>query len=445
MKFPIDSIAKFLVEHGARDAYVKHLASNNNDKNQIYFKGDISELAMFPTSGGEAFQGSSTKNGGENGAIFHFQMELWWLRLNDFAMSRAPGAKLIFYPQYPEVRLSGFLRGSPTAPTELLSYGKRGRELGRILVLAPLTDGRTVGFVLDPSSAEAEAIRVNPGEQLGIFQRYGLDIAESSRTLLLRELKKIHQSGWLDPVYLQVDGSYTPCRGPNCGGVTLESHMGIRANGSAEPDFRGWELKQHGVKSFERPRIGAITLMTPEPTGGAYVTDGVESFIRRWGYPDQQGRDDRLNFGGTHVFGQSFHARTGLRMLLAGYDRDTGAFSADGAVVLVDRTDAIAAEWSFAKLLEHWKKKHSRACYVPSEKRMTPISYRYGSNVKLAENGSFSKLLKAYADGVVYYDPGIKLEIVAGRIRTKRRSQFRISSKNIGSLYGSIEAVDLTA
>ena len=42
----------------------------------------------------------------------------------------------------------------------------------------------------------------------------------------------------------------------------------------------------------------AVTLMTPEPNGGFYATEGVKSFVRRFGYVDRMGRDDRMNFGG---------------------------------------------------------------------------------------------------------------------------------------------------
>lgn len=54
-----------------------------------------------------------------------------------------------------------------------------------------------------------------------------------------------------------------------------------------EPDFRGWEVKQHSVTNFPRADSGtAITLMTPEPTDGFYKDRGVEAFIRWFGSPD---------------------------------------------------------------------------------------------------------------------------------------------------------------
>lgn len=99
------------------------------------------------------------------------------------------------------------------------------------------------------------------------------------------------------------------CDAPNCGGYTLEAELGIMPNGYAEPDFMGWEVKQYGVDSFSRVGSATITLMTPEPTEGLYVSQGVEHFIRTYGYPDQNGRPDRLNFGGVHKAGV-LHDRT---------------------------------------------------------------------------------------------------------------------------------------
>ena len=53
------------------------------------------------------------------------------------------------------------------------------------------------------------------------------------------------------------------------------------------------------------------------------------------------------------------------------------------------------------------------------------------------------KLLRALAAGGVYYDPGIKLEFASTKPVVKRRSQFRIASKNIGALYEIVEVVEV--
>jgi hypothetical protein len=132
-------------------------------------------------------------------------------------------------------------------------------------------------------------------------------------------------------------------------------------------------------------------------------------------------------------------------MILSGFDEPTGRFEGDGAVMLVDHQGRVAASWSFAKLIDHWKRKHAKAVFVPSIVRKEPsIQYEYGTHVALAERGRFNLLLRAFAYGSVHYDPGIKLEgVEAGDNKLKRRSQFRIDSRYLSSLYETYRQVDL--
>lgn len=444
--FPLAGVAARLRELGGAEVLVKHLAPNDNSKNQIYLAGDISSLGLLPTGEVEFNQGTSTKPGAEKrGPIFRAAVDLWWV-LEGGELQQAPNAKLILYPQYSEVRLSGFLLGCRGAPSELFDINKRGRERGRILLLCPLFDKRVIATVYEAESPEARALREVAGEPYGVLRRFDLAASEtgSSERILLRELRRIHELGWVEPVYLGRDGGFRPCKGPNCGGVTLESHLGITANGYAEPDFHGWEIKQHSVGSWAKPSSGRITLMTPEPNGGAYVEKGARYFVETWGYEDQLGREDRLNFGGIYRAGAAPNERTGLRLVLAGYDEASGRFQGDGAVMLMDAGDRIAASWSFAKLIDHWKRKHAKAAFVPSIMRKEPsVQYQYGSKVALAEGGRFSLLLCAFAYGSVYYDPGIKLEGSGQGAKLKRRSQFRIDSRLLKSLYETYRNVDV--
>jgi hypothetical protein len=442
-RFPLEQLASYFNKQGATEVLIKHLVSNNNSKNQIYLPGDISSLSLLPIGELQASEGSSNKIG-HSGPIFKAKLDLWWL--NEGELCQAPDTKLIVYPQYPEMRLSGFLNRCKNAPSELMDYHKRGREADRVLVLAPLPDKRVIAVLFAPESLEAELIRSAGGEPYGVLRRFDLGGTGQfdSESLLLSELRRIHLKGWLAPEYRRHDGTWAPCRGTNCGGVTLESHLGISANGYAEPDFHGWEIKQHAVPAWGRAGR-AITLLTPEPTGGAYVDDGVESFIRSWGYADRKGRNDRLNVGGIYQVGKSASSLTGLRLVLDGYNADREEFTSEGAVLLVDRTDRVAASWTFAKLMNHWKRKHAKAAFVPSMSKKEPdIRYCYGSEIHLGEGGRFSYLLRAFAYGLVYYDPGIKMEGVSGeKPVVKRRSQFRIQGKNLSTIYQKYRAVDL--
>ena len=214
-----------------------------------------------------------------------------------------------------------------------------------------------------------------------------------------------------------MDGSIVDCRGTNSGGCTLETELGVASNSNAEPDFLGYEVKQHAVTDFRNPNGGgAITLMTPEPTGGLYREQGVEAFVRSYGYPDKRGRADRLNFGGVYRAGTRVSS-TGLCLLLQGWDAATGRITDDrGGVALVDDDGNTAALWPFAGLISHWKKKHDRAVYVPSMCLRDPLD-RYGDLVRIGEGADFLRVLHAFEDGVVYYDPGSRSNTPAGFLR----------------------------
>jgi hypothetical protein len=201
-----------------------------------------------------------------------------------------------------------------------------------------------------------------------------------------------------------------------------------------EPDFLGWEVKQYAVDDFERIESSKpITLMTPEPDGGFYNEHEVEAFVRKFGYADKNDKPDRLNFGGRHFVGTAC-AATGLTMHLRGYDAAAGRITdAAGCFALVSAAGEVAAAWSFGKVLEHWSHKHTKAVYVPSNLQKEPVrQYRYGHQVRLAQQTDALRLLKAMARGAVYYDPGIKLERAStAEPKSKKRSQFRVASRNI--------------
>lgn len=47
-------------------------------------------------------------------------------------------------------------------------------------------------------------------------------------------------------------------------------------------------------------------------------------------------------------------------------------------------------------------------------------------------------------NGNIYYDPGIKMEDASTKPKIKKRSQFRIKSQHLASLYKINEIVDIT-
>lgn len=417
--------------HGATKAYLKRLAPNDNSKNQVYLGPGFQALNVLPA--GPVVAESST-----HGSTFKAGIALSWLA-DDGSLAPAPCAQMILYPQYPEVRMSGFLRGCRPSPGDVMT----SRDAGRVLVLGTSPDGTVLAYAANATDPLAVELASSSYPQLGVFEE--LPLHPDSRGHLLSELKRIHNLGWLDSVKLSQDGP-VPYVASNGGGYTLEAHLGILPNGRGEPDFDGWEVKQHAVRAFSSVEIGVLTLMTPEPNRGYYSTDGAEAFLRRFGYADMRGRQGRTNFGGIHKVGVT-SSLTGLRLEFDGYDSRTGLVTdAEGALNLVAEDGFVAAGWAFDHLLKLWNRKHAQAVYVPSVRRTSPTTqYRYGSEVRLGIGTDFLRLMHALASGNVYYDPGIKMVELEGNTQIKKRSQWRVRSRDLPGLYETMEAVDLAS
>ncbi len=240
----LDQLTQMFKESGCRSLYAKVLARNDNSKQQIYFGPGFSALSLFPNRG----VSPDDKPGNET---FKAQMSFSWIKI-DGQLSHAPGAQLILYPQYPEVRFSGFLRGCRDGPNQLLT----SREHGRILFLGVTRNESVIGFVVPACSDLAnEFMQKYPVPDTGVFSEIPLPVATGNidaRTGLLSELLRIHRLGWIDSKRLSGDGSTMPCKSSNCGGYTLEAELGVIPNGRSEPDFLGYEVKQTAVPNFER-------------------------------------------------------------------------------------------------------------------------------------------------------------------------------------------------
>ena len=431
---------------GCSTVLVKRL-SNDNSKNQIYVGGELSDVALLPSGDVTPFEGRSTKKKG-SGPIYQAPVALSWIAPS--GLQRAPDTKLIYYPQYPEVRLSGFLRGCADAPRSLLVREERGTEAGRILVLAPGADGRVFGLVLPPEAVAQQEVLARATEPYGVFTLWQLTRPEADdpRHELLLTLCAIHRGGWHPGQKMGANGP-APYRARNAGGYTLEALLGVAPNGLAEPDFAGWEVKSHGVGAeFAKPRFGPVTLMTPEPDGGLYRSAGVIDFMLRYGYTAKD-IPDRLDYAGTQRVGDAIHPRCGTRLIIDGYDPATSTVVGDGFIGVVDDGENIAASWSFAKLLTHWKTKHHQTVFVPTISRPAAgggFEYQYAAAVLLGEGTRFTHLLGAVSDGTVYYDPGTNLTRgPGGKWTSHRRNQFRSRWKDVNRLYDGTSTVPVCA
>lgn len=426
---------------GCSRVLAKVMASNDNSKNQIYLGGSFDVLNELPLH-------SWTSEPSGDRTIIKAKIAWSWLQ-REGAEAPAPGAQLILYPQYPEVRLSGMLQrvDREATPASIIA----SRQAGRVLLIGIHPEGRVIAVALPCDHDEANTIRgaapllKGPGALLEIPLPEVGATSGDARTALLRALARVHRSGWIEGSRMRSSGEIVPYRAINGVGYTLEAQLGIRPNGRGEPDFLGWEVKALGVaKAGSVPRSKRITLMTPNPTGGEFASIGPAAFVRRYGTHDAT-TSARLNFGGMFRVG----AAVGLNQLalaVSGFDPvNASAFDPEGAIRLEtpDRTSAI--EWTLTKMIEHWNRKHARAVYVPALADATNgrRRYWYRADVYLATGTDFAKMLTAVTSGKLVYDPGVKLEHMGSASESvKQRHQFRIAFGDLPALYNTWEVVD---
>jgi hypothetical protein len=500
----LDRLISIYQNHNVDRVIFKMLSPNDNSKNQPYLAGHFTDIGFIPTKELIASPSTSKKTSDPKRQIkFTADLDYRWLSADGIPFT-APTAKLIYYPQFPEVRLSGFLKGCAIDMGGWMDTAKKGRAEGRVLFLGLRRDGAIFAYLATPASRLAKEVydsrsiflsgvlrelpytRANRSVAIvkhavhepiaysrtadmfaqpdttgveyaireGMADYKAEDMAtqlettgDRSRYLLLSELKRIHNAGPIPGKKLSSEGVAESYRARNGGGYTLEAELGVVPNGIAEPDFQGWEIKQFGVERFHLIDSKVLTIMTPEPDGGFYKSEGVKPFMHQYGY-ENANIADRRDFTGRHFYGKSCD-KTGLTLVMPGFDASAGKMAdATGCVGLLDGNDNMAASWSFAKLLGHWKKKHAKAAYIPSVANDTADgmrSYHFGKMVRLYEGTTIDRLLSGIVQHNVYYDPGIKMEHVSTKALVKKRSQFRVKSKDLNSLYDHLDIVDVIA
>lgn len=481
----VNNLIDILGDKGVSRICYKLLSPNDNSKNQPYMGGHLTDLGFLPTGKIIDSPSTSRKTKDPKRQIkYTAALNYCWMSAEG-RLYKAPNAKLIYYPQYPEVRFSGFLAGADFDMGGWMDPARKGRTPGRILFFGVKRNGEILAYLATPDSRIAKELHdFKTTELSGVFRELLIprrvdpsqpdlfysttdtapltDVADSagaylttsdssdqsvsSKASLLSELKRIHLKHWIESKRLDRNGNVLPYSAQNGGGYTMEAELGVIPNGVAEPDFMGWEVKQFAVKRFDLMNSKALTLMTPEPNGGVYVDQGAEAFVRQYGRLSTKGVKNRYDFTGIHVANRLCES-TRLTLITEGYDAESNMITnAQGGIVLLDSDDRIASSWTYAKLMEIWKRKHAKAVYIPSMSRQEPDrlkEYYYGNEVRLFEGTSILQLLKAVSEGYVYYDPGIKLENADSTPKTKRRSQFRIKSASLDKLYDRLEVVDL--
>lgn len=417
---------------GATRIFYKLLSENDNSKQQIYLGGSFEALALFP-------YGAVTASPELDEPNFKASLDFFWV--DPSGIAQAPGAQLILYPQYPEVRLSGFLRGSKSAlgrHLRAIPKAQRTGTDGRVLFFGTTPDGRTLAHLALAGSPLAFEATLAPHVDSGVFKEIPVPgtPAGGSRSLVIARLREIQEMGAIPSMRLNKMGERTAYSARNGGGYTLEALLGVIPNGDASPDYLGWEIKAFSGSY--------ITLMTPEPDGGYYGAEGVGAFVRRYGRKVRE--KDQLYFTGRHHY-EKPQSTTAMTLSLTGYDAVRQVITdVSGKIVLTASSGEEAASWTYSNLLTHWNRKHASAAYVPykAEAASAP-HYRYGNPVLLGERTDFTKYLGALAAGLVVFDPGSKVDnVTTARPRVKARSQFRIPKKHLARLYDSFDELDLS-
>lgn len=141
-----------LQKHGAVRFFLKVLQENDNSKQQIYVADRPSSIAFLDSAW--AFDAEA--------AIPKSSIDFSWITPE--AISPAPHAKLIYYPSYPEVRLSGLLLDSPLAPKDYMQPIPKDQRTGsdrRVLILGVNKEGAILGHLALPgTSCSDEAIEL---------------------------------------------------------------------------------------------------------------------------------------------------------------------------------------------------------------------------------------------------------------------------------------------
>jgi hypothetical protein len=434
----IEGLTNFFRSVGATRLLCKPLAENDNSKQQIYLGGSFEVLQLLPHKAIRTEALGKRPN-------FKAALDFFWIN-DEGQTASAPRAQLILYPDYPEVRLSGFLMGCPTSPSKFMqpvpSTERRyfnGMD-GRVLFFGVSADDKIYAYLAVAGSAisrefsarsETDAFRAE-----GVFKHIPLGGVIDTKSALLAKLREIQKHGWHISQKMNRDGQIKPYQAKNGGGYTLEALLGIRPNAKAEPDFLGWEIKAYGS--------GKVTLMTPEPDTGYYREHGLQAFVRKYGH---DAGDDVLYFTGIHRANVAC-SKTGLTMRIRGYDAvKKKIIDVDGGIELVDAAGNISAGWTFEGLIDHWSRKHAAAAYIPYEKnKSAPPEYQYISPILLGEETEFPLYLAALQLGKVFYDPASKVMNASANdspAKVKPRSQFRMTIANLSMLYKKFESVNL--
>jgi hypothetical protein len=443
----LKEIEATLAKHGVREALIKSLSRNHNDKNQVYSGSEFRPLfPMFDLDFNMRGPSESQKKGGRTKgnaipeAVFK---SFHWLDASGWKIE-ARNVKMIIYAQYPETRLSGFQTVENTMPSAMsVDYTRKHPETPRYLILGRRGGGDVIAImIVEPGAEFVDDVAALPSANGSrVWKHLRLNESTDGRliALLSRAAKKPLVGCRLDS-----SGQTLPFNGTQVCGYTLEHALGIIPNSDKNGDFEGIELKTHTQKK--------VTLFTPEPDMGSYAANFAD-FMKTYGYEDTNG-DYRVT--GIHrVDLRCDKSKLTLRVL--NHERGTSlAASADRNVHLglVDDNGHLAAGWSLERLLNNWTSKHNEAVYIPAVKKLGSdpaflaqgykYSIEFSDRVMWCRETSAERLFEALYNGTLFLDPAPKFCPDNPKLN-KRRSQWRVN--DIGEaakdLYNDVRMISL--
>jgi len=424
----VAGLAQAFQDAGCEKVLVKVLARNqDNEKNQVYLGMDDMLLSVFPGKILYSAKSESTKKRNSHPGVGKVTLSLTfsWLWA-DGSESSAPHAKIIYYFQYPEIRLSGFLRGCARSPRAMRR--EEQDEFGRRVLLLGIRDDEVLGVLATDQDGlrlidELEGLPVLPGQQTMRIFPIPKSVKSTNLPKLLMELREL--AGVWQPAqkFGKNDLTPVPRKSQQGSGWTLEALLGIKMNSIAGPDKYGYEIKVLPPKS-------ALSVITSEPDFGYRKEHPLIDFLWNYGWPGTKG-DGSYRFNGEHNTVRPY-SRSKAIIVLDHWDMENNAPDGSGtpAVRLVYQPSGqVLAGWSYDKLAEKWSHKHDGCVYVEYHRR--PLNggfatdYMYGSRVYCGLGTSINHLFRALRDGIVYLDPGDR---VLENGDTKNRMQWRVKN-----------------
>ncbi len=237
---------------------------------------------------------------------------------------------------------------------------------------------------------------------------------------LLEKIRKIFEMGYVT----------TLRRGDTGVGFTLEALLGISANSSQAPDYKGIELKAGRTRPHE---TGRTTIFSQVPNWRISRLKGSKELLRERGrYNEDKGRLQlfhEMSVIKTNSYDLQLRINEGLDQLAQIYTRET--------------PPVVDVIWEFDKLVERLVSKHKETFWITAQtqgNRNDPnerFCYSKITHTGSVDSSAFAILLEL---GVITLDYSIK-ETPSGGAKDQGYL-FKIAKKNLDLLFRRVDEYD---